>query len=391
MSKPLSYIIVTPYTVAKSRIGGVLSRLLSRLDLEFVGAQMFGSDEEFTNAYADILLSQSDPKNPDAGKLLSEYVRNNFGPTNNKVHRSLLLLFEGEDVYKKLSDIVGALYPENISTESLQGETVRDTYADLIYDPLDPKKVKYFEPAVFTPRTKQAADDVLKLLGKWLPTQPNIVTNKKGLEEQTLVIIKPENWRFASSKPGTIIDMFTRTGLKVIGMKLHRMSVQEALNFYQPVEGALKKKLAPSIASKAKVELERKFDFPLSSKAEEVLVETIGKEYAYDQFEQIIEFMSGYRSTEIDKENLEDPGRVKCFILIYEGDDACKKIREVLGPTDPSKAPEGTVRRDFGRNIMVNTAHASDSPENAKKEMVIVKAERNRCSYFINEYLKTNK
>jgi len=174
-------------------------------------------------------------------------------------------------------------------------------------------------------------------------------------------------------------------------MKLHRMSVQEALNFYQPVEGALKKKLAPSIASKAKVELERKFDFPLSSKAEEVLVETIGKEYAYDQFEQIIEFMSGYRSTDIDKENLEDPGRVKCFILIYEGKDACKKIREVLGPTDPSKAPEGTVRRDFGRNIMVNTAHASDSPENAKKEMVIVKAERNRCSYFINEYLKTNK
>jgi nucleoside diphosphate kinase len=48
------------------------------------------------------------------------------------------------------------------------------------------------------------------------------------------------------------------------------------------------------------------------------------------------------------------------------------KIRDVLGPTDPSKAPAGSIRREFGSNIMVNAAHASDSAENARREMRIV-------------------
>ena len=49
------------------------------------------------------------------------------------------------------------------------------------------------------------------------------------------------------------------------------------------------------------------------------------------------------------------------------------KIRDVLGPTDPSKAPPGSIRREFGQTIMVNAAHASDSEENARREMGIVK------------------
>ena len=53
--------------------------------------------------------------------------------------------------------------------------------------------------------------------------------------------------------------------------------------------------------------------------------------------------------------------------------DAIGKIRDVLGPTDPLKAPGGTIRREFGSNIMVNTAHASDSPDNARREMGILK------------------
>jgi len=55
-----------------------------------------------------------------------------------------------------------------------------------------------------------------------------------------------------------------------------------------------------------------------------------------------------------------------------ERGDAVKKIREVLGPTDPSKAPPGSIRREFGQNIMVNAAHASDSEENATRELAIV-------------------
>ena len=58
--------------------------------------------------------------------------------------------------------------------------------------------------------------------------------------------------------------------------------------------------------------------------------------------------------------------------LVYEGEHAVSKIRDVLGPTDPSQAPGGTVRREFGSDVMVNTAHASDSPENARREMAIL-------------------
>ncbi|MCD6303984.1 MAG: nucleoside-diphosphate kinase, partial [Planctomycetes bacterium] len=58
--------------------------------------------------------------------------------------------------------------------------------------------------------------------------------------------------------------------------------------------------------------------------------------------------------------------------LLYEGPDAIRKIRTVLGSTDPSKAEPGTVRSDFGRDLMRNGAHASDSPENALRERRIV-------------------
>ena len=47
--------------------------------------------------------------------------------------------------------------------------------------------------------------------------------------QKTLVIIKPDNFTFPSSRPGNIIDLFSRSGLRVIGAKLHRMSLAEAL------------------------------------------------------------------------------------------------------------------------------------------------------------------
>ena len=48
-------------------------------------------------------------------------------------------------------------------------------------------------------------------------------------------------------------------------------------------------------------------------------------------------------------------------VKVHEGVEAVRKIRDVLGPTDPSKAPPGSIRREFGQTIMVNAAHASDS------------------------------
>jgi len=202
------------------------------------------------------------------------------------------------------------------------------------------------------------------------------------------VIIKPDNWAFASSKPGSIIDMFSRTGLRIVGVKVHRMSVAEAMEFYGPVREALKGRLAPTIGQKAKELLENEFNLQLSEDTQTVITKSFGIEYAHDQFEQIVEFMSGKRPSKCLPEHLNEPGSVKCMILVYEGENATSKIRDVLGPTDPLKAPSGTVRREFGSNIMVNTAHASDSVESAVREMQVVKFHKNLCAEIIQSYVQ---
>jgi nucleoside diphosphate kinase len=51
------------------------------------------------------------------------------------------------------------------------------------------------------------------------------------------------------------------------------------------------------------------------------------------------------------------------------------------------KAPGGTVRREFGSNIMENTAHASASVENALREMGVVRFHLNPCAEIIRSYL----
>ena len=181
------------------------------------------------------------------------------------------------------------------------------------------------------------------------------------LSKRMDIIIKPDNWRCPSSRPGNIIDMLSRTGLRIVGCKVHRMSVNDALEFYGSVQNALRSKLAPKIGEQAKQLFEDKFKVSLPENAVASLTESVGIPYADDQFSQLIEFMSGKRPEECTEEEKKlQNSQAKCLVLIYEGPNAIAKIRSVLGPTDPSKAPGGTVRRDFGSNVMVNTAHASD-------------------------------
>lgn len=54
---------------------------------------------------------------------------------------------------------------------------------------------------------------------------------------------------------------------------------------------------------------------------------------------------------------------------VFAGDHAVNGIRKVMGATDPAGADKGTIRADFGLNIQENSTHASDSPENALKEI----------------------
>ncbi len=55
--------------------------------------------------------------------------------------------------------------------------------------------------------------------------------------------------------------------------------------------------------------------------------------------------------------------------LALEGDNVIEGVRTLLGPTDSRKAAKGTIRGDFGVDMMVNVVHASDSPENAAAEL----------------------
>ena len=76
----------------------------------------------------------------------------------------------------------------------------------------------------------------------------------------------------------------------------------------------------------------------------------------------------------------------KILAVVYEGPDAVSKIRNVLGPTDPRKAPPGTIRRELGQDIMVNAAHASDSADNAQREMRIIGARDNNVTPLVEEF-----
>lgn len=55
--------------------------------------------------------------------------------------------------------------------------------------------------------------------------------------------------------------------------------------------------------------------------------------------------------------------------IALAADNAVEKVRALTGPTDSKKAAKGTIRGDFGVDVMVNVVHASDSLETAKVEL----------------------
>ena len=205
--------------------------------------------------------------------------------------------------------------------------------------------------------------------------------------EKTLVLVKPDNFRFPNARLGGVIELFSRAGLSIIGIKVHYMSVAEAEDFYKTrlgrhhgkAEGT--ERQARALCSGAGIR--RSMD-PL---AERQLGELIGPLAGRDRWESIIQFMTGTRPSQCPLEKRAVPGSEKCVALLYQGVDAVSKIREVLGPTDPAKAPLGTIRREFGESLMVNAAHASDSVENAKREMDIIRMAENNLGPLIHAHI----
>jgi len=57
--------------------------------------------------------------------------------------------------------------------------------------------------------------------------------------------------------------------------------------------------------------------------------------------------------------------------VVLEGREAVAAVRQLMGPTDGTKAPPGTVRGDFALSVQNNLIHGSDSPENAAAEIAL--------------------
>lgn len=127
--------------------------------------------------------------------------------------------------------------------------------------------------------------------------------------EQTLSIIKPD--AVANRHVGAIINKFEKANLRIIALKMVRLSKQQAASFYE-------------------IHKSRPF------------------------FKDLVDFMIS--------------GPV--VVMVLEGDSAVAKNREIMGATDPKKAAPGTIRAEFAESVTRNSVHGSDSLENAKKEIL---------------------
>lgn len=374
MSRELAYVLINPYTIAKSRTGGVIARVIARSDLRFVAARMYGPSKDLVEKYADIVRSK-DHGASTASQLIADYILHAYmpEPQSGRRKRVMLLLFEGEDAIRKIWNLTG-----NANLKSGSGQTIRDTYGDYIVD--DNGRVSYFEPAVLVAPSKQRAQAVLQLWARYAWRDGGVLQNANDVPEgedvqKTLVMLKPDNFKVPSSRAGSIIDILSTSGLRIVGVKKFPMTVAQAEAFYGPVIDALTAKFEDIGGGRLNEAIQREFGFKPSPGVIKDICGRLGPVFAKSQFNDIVEFITGYRPDDVPTGKRTKVGKAGCLALIYEGNHAVKKIRGILGPTDPRKARPGSVRREFGSNIMVNAAHASDSPDNAQREMGIIDVE----------------
>jgi len=126
--------------------------------------------------------------------------------------------------------------------------------------------------------------------------------------ERTLSIVKPDG--VSKNLIGEVIKRFENSKLRVIALKMVQLSKAEAQGFYA-------------------VHRERPF------------------------FSSLTDFMSSG----------------PCVVMALEGENAISTVREIMGATDPTRAAEGTIRKDFASNVERNIVHGSDSPESASFEI----------------------
>ena len=383
--KEIAYVLINPYITYKSRTGGVISRLLSRsTKLELVGARMFAPSQELVDEYLSAL--NDDHKNDGASRidnLIYNYVKNRYAPSHDGSRRRVMLLvFEGENAIEELNkNVVGSIIREYV------GETIRDTYGDYIED--EEGNVIYFEPAVIISQTPESAKKHLDVWMKYAEKDSGILENIAFPEnadvQKTLVMIKPDSLAQSKTRAGAVIDLFAKTGLRIIAIKVIHMTVDQAMEFYGPVRQFFVDKFADKVAAKAKEALENAFEFNIPDETVQLIKEQLKVKNADNEFGKIVSFMTGCDPWKTPENEWPSASKETCLALVYQGENAIEKIRNQLGSTDPNKAAPTTVRKEFGRDVMVNTAHASDSPENAEREMGILKIAENDLIEIVNK------
>jgi nucleoside diphosphate kinase len=386
MARELAFVMINPHSLAKSRTGGIIARYLARTDLSLVAARMVNPPQDLVDRYAK-QVRESDDGDLRVNKLIGDYIEREYSinPITGKPRRVMVLLFEGEDAVDKIWHVTGSATLRQDS-----GKTVRETYGE--YIAAEDGAVRYFEPAVLVGPTVERTNRTLKLWDEYMGEHGGIVESSTPYSsddvQRTLVLLKPDNFRLPSLRPGSIIDVLSTTNLRIIGTKKFKMSVAQAEEFYGPVVESLSSKFDAIGAKRAADVLSAEFGFDILEEDTIPLCKQLGHRFASAQFENIVEFMTGHRPSEVRDEDKPTAARVECLALVYQGVNAIEKIRDILGSTDPSKARAGSVRREFGSNIMVNSAHASDSPENAERELKIIKVEENTLVPWIEQFCR---
>jgi len=128
------------------------------------------------------------------------------------------------------------------------------------------------------------------------------------VSNRTLAIIKPD--AVDNGYTGKIIDRIISAGFKIRAVRLMHLSREQAESFYAVHRG-------------------RPF------------------------YNDLVDFMTSG----------------PCMPMVLEHEDAVNAFRELIGATNPAKANEGTIRKDFAESVQNNAVHGSDSNKTAQKEI----------------------
>jgi nucleoside-diphosphate kinase len=168
------------------------------------------------------------------------------------------------------------------------------------------------------------------------------------MDERTLILIKPDGVKRGIS--GKIISRFEDAGLKIIAMKMVWADKELAKNHY-----FLDEEWAKSVYQKTKDNYEKE-----------------KKSFPYKNHMEIGERIQGWNINFL----VEGP----VIAIVLEGAHAVELVRKIVGNTEPRSSAPGTIRGDFAsvesypgadakKRVLRNLVHASDSVENAKREI----------------------